>query len=164
MGPILLLGNRWGRLMCVGAECSYMSCVYESRLEGVNRWNGHLDRVSLLLITRVIKTPQGPPHTWCLLLGFTNQLRKEMRKEEDNPSDKSNKRTQNTLSQVPNGIELIWWLGENLIFWMCLGVESFALALNRMIRMLGCQWMWCQGKVWLPSFCVLVQMNCGGVM
>jgi hypothetical protein len=38
-----------------------------------------------------------------------------MRKEEGNPSDKSNKRTQNTLSQVPNGIELIWRLGEDLI-------------------------------------------------
>jgi hypothetical protein len=30
--------------------------------------NGHLDRVGLPLITRVTKTPQGPPHTWCLLL------------------------------------------------------------------------------------------------
>jgi hypothetical protein len=39
-----------------------------------------------------------------------------MRKEEGNPSDKSNKRTQNTLSQVPNGIELIWSLGEDLIY------------------------------------------------
>jgi hypothetical protein len=39
-----------------------------------------------------------------------------MRKEEGNPSDKSNKTTQNTLSQVPNGIELIWMLGEDLIY------------------------------------------------
>jgi hypothetical protein len=39
-----------------------------------------------------------------------------MRKEEGNPSDKSNKITQNTLSQVPNGIELIWRLGEDLIY------------------------------------------------
>jgi hypothetical protein len=39
-----------------------------------------------------------------------------MRKEEGNPSDKSNKRTQKTLSQVPNGIELIWRLGEDLIY------------------------------------------------
>jgi hypothetical protein len=43
--------------------------------------NGHLDRVSLPLITRVTKTPQGPPHTWCLLLSFTNHLRNRMRKE-----------------------------------------------------------------------------------
>jgi hypothetical protein len=44
--------------------------------------NGHLDLVSLLLITRVTKTPQGPPHTWCLLLSFTKHLRIGMRKEE----------------------------------------------------------------------------------
>jgi hypothetical protein len=62
-----------------------------------------------------------------------------MRKEEGNPSDKSNKRTLNTLSQVPNGNELIWRLGGDLIYWMCLGVKSFALAMNGMFRMLGFQ-------------------------
>jgi hypothetical protein len=56
--------------------------------------------VSLPLITRVTKTPQGPPHTWCLLLSFTKHLRNGMRKEEGNPSDKSNKRTQMILSQA----------------------------------------------------------------
>jgi hypothetical protein len=54
-----------------------------------------------------------------------------------NPSDKSNKRTQNTLSQVSNGIELIWRLREDLIYLMCLGVESFALVLNEMFGILG---------------------------
>jgi hypothetical protein len=39
-----------------------------------------------------------------------------MGKEKVNPSNKSNKRTQNTLFQVPNGIELIWRLGEDLIY------------------------------------------------
>jgi hypothetical protein len=34
-------------------------------------------------------------------------LRIRMGKEKANPSSKSNKRTQNTLSQVPNGIVLI---------------------------------------------------------
>jgi hypothetical protein len=24
---VLLLGNRWGQLICVGTECPYMSCV-----------------------------------------------------------------------------------------------------------------------------------------
>jgi hypothetical protein len=44
-------------------------------------------------------------------------LRIRWRKEErQKPSNKSKKRTQNTLSQVPNGIELIWWLGEDLIY------------------------------------------------
>jgi hypothetical protein len=78
--------------------------------------NGRLDRVSLPLITRVTKTPQGPPHTWCLLQSFTKHLRNRMRKEEGNLSEKSNKRTLSTLSQVPNGIELIRRLGEDLIY------------------------------------------------
>jgi hypothetical protein len=62
-----------------------------------------------------------------------------MRKEEGNPSDKSNKRRLNTLSQVPNGIELIRRLREDLIYLMCLGVKFFALPMNGMLRILGCQ-------------------------
>jgi hypothetical protein len=42
-----------------------------------------------------------------------------------------------TPSLNSNGIELIWRLGEDLIYWMCLGVKSFALAMNGMFRKLG---------------------------
>jgi hypothetical protein len=47
---------------------------------------------------------------------LTKHLRIRMGKEKANPSNKSNKRTQNTLSQVPNGMELIWRLGKDLIY------------------------------------------------
>jgi hypothetical protein len=50
---------------------------------------------------------------------------------------KSNNEHKNTLSQVPNGIELIWRLREDSIYLMCLGVKSFALVLNEMYGMLG---------------------------
>jgi hypothetical protein len=60
-----------------------------------------------------------------------------MENKKAKPSNKSNKEHKKTLSQVPNGIELIWWLGEDLIYLMCLGVESFALLLNAMFGMLG---------------------------
>jgi hypothetical protein len=50
------------------------------------------------------------------LASITSHLRNRREKKKANPSDKSNRRTQNTLSQVPNGIELIWWLGEDLIY------------------------------------------------
>jgi hypothetical protein len=43
----------------------------------------------------------------------------------------------NALSQVPNGIELIWMLREDSIYLICLGVKSFALVLNEMFGMLG---------------------------
>jgi hypothetical protein len=34
---------------------------------------------------------------------------------------------------------------------MCLGVKSFALAMNVMFRMLGCQWMWWLGGIYSPQ-------------
>jgi hypothetical protein len=53
------------------------------------------------------------------------------------PSNNSNKEHKNTLSQVPNGIKLIWRLREDSLYLMCLGVKSFALVLNEMFEMLG---------------------------
>jgi hypothetical protein len=50
---------------------------------------------------------------------------------------KQQEQQKNTLSEVPNGIELIWRLGEDPIYLMWLGVESFALVLNEMFGMLG---------------------------
>jgi hypothetical protein len=60
-----------------------------------------------------------------------------MGKEKDQAKQQEQQRTQNTLFQVPNGIELIWRLREDSIYLMCLGVESFALVLNEMFGMLG---------------------------
>jgi hypothetical protein len=45
---------------------------------------------------------------------------------------RATKEHKNTLSQVPNGIELIWRLREDSTYLMYLGVESFALVLNEM--------------------------------
>jgi hypothetical protein len=81
------------------------------------------------------------------LASITSLLRIRREKEKANPSVKSNKRTQDNLSQVPNGIELIWRLGEDLIYWMCLRMQSFALAMNGMFGMLG--WIWMR---WLGGF------------
>jgi hypothetical protein len=44
-------------------------------------------------------------------------VNKNEKKEKANPSDKSNKRIQHTLSQVPNGIEVIWRLGGIEVIW-----------------------------------------------
>jgi hypothetical protein len=53
------------------------------------------------------------------------------------PNNKSNNEHKNTLSRIPNGIELNWRLIEDSIYLMCFGVESFALVLNEMFGMLG---------------------------
>ena len=58
---------------------------------------------------------------------------KNGKRKKAKPSNKSNNEHKNTLSQVPNGIELIWRLKEDSIYLICLGVESFALVLNEMI-------------------------------
>jgi hypothetical protein len=70
------------------------------------------------------------------LASITCHLKNRREKKKAKPSDKSNKRTQNTLSQVPNRIGLIWTLREDSIYLMCLGVESFALVLNEVFGML----------------------------
>jgi hypothetical protein len=50
------------------------------------------------------------------LASLTKHLRIRMEKKKAKPSNKSNKEHKKTLSQVPNGIELIWrlWRGSNL--------------------------------------------------
>jgi hypothetical protein len=45
-----------------------------------------------------------------------------MGKEKGQAKQQGQQRTQNTLSQVPNGFELIWRLREDSIYLMCLGV------------------------------------------
>jgi hypothetical protein len=60
-----------------------------------------------------------------------------MGKEERQSKRQEQQRTQKHPSQVPNGIEWIWRLGEDSIYLMCLGVKSFALVLNEMLGMLG---------------------------
>jgi hypothetical protein len=71
------------------------------------------------------------------LASLTKHLRIRMGKEKGQAKQQEQQGTQNTLSQVPNGIELIWRLREDSIYLMCLGVESFALVLNEMFGMLG---------------------------
>jgi hypothetical protein len=60
-----------------------------------------------------------------------------MGKEKGQANQQEQQRTQNTLSQVPKGIELIWRLREDSIYLTCLGVEYFALVLNEMFGKLG---------------------------
>jgi hypothetical protein len=60
-----------------------------------------------------------------------------LKRKRSSQATRETKEHKNTLSQVPNGIELIWRLGEDPIYLMCLGVESFALVLNEMFGMLG---------------------------
>jgi hypothetical protein len=71
------------------------------------------------------------------LASLTKHLRIRMGKEKGQAKQQEQQRTQNTLSQVTNGIDLIWRLREDSIYLMCLGVESFALVLNEMFGMLG---------------------------
>jgi hypothetical protein len=57
--------------------------------------------------------------------------------EKEKGQSKRQEQQKNTLSQVPNVIELIWRLRDDSIYLMCLGVQSFALVLNEMFGMFG---------------------------
>jgi hypothetical protein len=74
-----------------------------------------------------------------------------MRKEKGQAKQQEQQSTQNTLSQVLNGIELIWDLKRIQIYLMCLVVESFAFVLNEMFGMLGCKRMWWLGGIYSPQ-------------
>jgi hypothetical protein len=77
------------------------------------------------------------------LASFTKHLEELELERESNPSNKRNKRnTKHPLSSL-YAIELILRLGEDLIFWMCLGVNDFALVLNVEFKKLGSlEWSW----------------------
>jgi hypothetical protein len=64
----------------------------------------------------VTKTLQGPPHTWCLFLGFTKRSRIGMRKEEGNPSNKSANEHKNSLPQVTKRWSSFWDSQRILIY------------------------------------------------
>jgi hypothetical protein len=84
--------------------------------------NGHLDRVSLPLITRVTKTPQGPPYTWCFnpynaFLGLYIWLSFFL-------SSKSGAYSKNTsLLMYPLRTALLTFIWYNLIVW----AQSYAI-------------------------------------
>jgi hypothetical protein len=51
----------------------------------------------------------------------------------------------------PNALELIWGLWVDRSLWLCLEVESIALVLNAMFRMLGCLVWWWLGGIYSPQ-------------
>jgi hypothetical protein len=56
-----------------------------------------------------------------------------------------------SLSQVTKWWSWFWDLERILIYWMCLGVKYFALALNVEFRTLVCQWMRWLGGIYSPQ-------------
>jgi hypothetical protein len=60
-----------------------------------------------------------------------------MKRKRPSQATRATKEHKNTLSLVPNGIELIWRLRDDSIYLMCLGLESFALKFNEIFGMLG---------------------------
>jgi hypothetical protein len=81
----------------------------------------------LLSIKRDTKSPQGPPHNWCLLSRLQLSWNQERMKKKSNPSARAQMNTSITLSLVTIWLELSLDLGEDFISCLCLVLNAIAL-------------------------------------
>jgi hypothetical protein len=86
----------------------------------------------LFSITRDTKSPQGPPHNWCLLPRLQlSKSQERMRKKRSNPSARAQMNTTN-LSLL--SLKLCVELGEDLISLVCLVLNAIALVRCRSVE------------------------------
>ena len=86
----------------------------------------------LLLITRDTKSPQGPPHNWCLLPWLhLSLITRRMRKKRSNPSARAQMNTTNISLQT---LKLCVELGEDLISLVCLVLNAIDLVRCRSVE------------------------------
>jgi hypothetical protein len=80
----------------------------------------------LFSINRDTKSPQGPPHNWCLLPWLQLSWKQERRKKKSNPSARAQKNTIVSLSLVTNLVGVIPDLGEDLISLFVSCIECYS--------------------------------------
>jgi hypothetical protein len=81
----------------------------------------------LFSIKRDTKSPQGPPHNWCLLPWLQLSWNQERRKKKSNPSARAQMNTSISLSLVTIWLEWSLDLWEDLISCLCLVLNAIAL-------------------------------------
>jgi hypothetical protein len=86
----------------------------------------------LFSIKRDTKSPQGPPHNWCLLPRLQlSMITRRMRKKRSNPSARAQMNTTNLSLQ---SLKLCVELGEDLISLVCLVLNGIALVRCRSVE------------------------------
>jgi hypothetical protein len=81
----------------------------------------------LFSINRDTKSPQGPPHNWCLLPWLQLSWKQERRNKKSNPSARAQMNTSISLSLVTIWLEWPMDLGEDLISLYVSWMKSIAL-------------------------------------
>jgi hypothetical protein len=105
----------------------------------------------LFSIKRDTKSPQGPPHNWCLLPWLQLSWNQERKKKKSNPSARAQMNTSISLSLVTIWLELSLDLGEDLISCLCLVLNAIALVWGVKAEKLGCNEWWVVGGIYSPN-------------
>jgi hypothetical protein len=80
----------------------------------------------LFSIKRDTKSPQRPPHNWCLLPWLQLSWNQERRKKKSNPSARDQMNTSISLSLVTIRLELSLDMGEDLISLVASCIECYS--------------------------------------
>ena len=103
----------------------------------------------LFSIKRDTKSPQGPPHNWCLLPWLQLSLiTRRMRKKRSNPSARARKNTSKSLSLITKALCGIW-RGFDHLGVSC--IECYSSCKVWEVRKLGCNEWWVVGGIYSPN-------------
>jgi hypothetical protein len=105
----------------------------------------------LFLIKWGTKSPQGPPHNWCLLPWLQLSWTQERRKKKSNPSTRAQMNTSVSLSLVTIWLELSLDLGEDLISLVVSCIECYSSYMRCEGWKLGCYEWWVVGGIYSPN-------------
>jgi hypothetical protein len=104
----------------------------------------------LFSIKRDTKSPQGPPHNWCLLPWLQLSWNQEIMKKKSNPSARAQK---NTIVSLTSHylIGMIFGLGRgfDLLFVSC--IECYSSCMRCEGCKLGCNEWWVVGSIYSPN-------------
>jgi hypothetical protein len=105
----------------------------------------------LFSIKQDTKSPQGPPHNWCLLPWLQLSWNQERMKKKSNPSPRAQLNTRISLSLVTIWLELFLDLGEDLISLVVSCIECYSSCMRCEGWKLGCHEWWVVGIFIAPT-------------
>jgi hypothetical protein len=102
-------------------------------------------------IKRDTKSPQVPPHNWCLLPWLQLSWNQERMKKKSNPSARAQMNTSISLSLVTILIGVVFGLGRgfDLLFVSC--IECYRSCMRCEGLKLGCNEWWVVGGIYSPN-------------
>jgi hypothetical protein len=105
----------------------------------------------LFSIKRDTKSPQGPPHNWCLLPWLQLSWTQERMKKKNNPSARAQMNTSISFSLVTIWLELSLDLGEEVISLVVSCIECYSSCMRCECWKLGCYEWWLVGGIYSPN-------------